>query len=113
MFPKRQTQRKSHTPHVSHAHTQHHTHQATHTSHAHDAHTHHAHAHHVFFYTKVYSCTYYGRKDHLAKFYYDRLNISNDHVWVHRTNTLRPKKIWVPKSTLLSTDVGTHQGSKT
>jgi len=30
MFPKRQTQRKSHVSHASHAHTQSHSHHATH-----------------------------------------------------------------------------------
>ena len=52
-------------------------------------------------------------KGHLAKFCYDRINASNDHVWVRKTNTLEPKKVWVPKSTNLLLNIGTHQGSKT
>ena len=105
MFLKRQTQRKSHTYHDSHSHN--HAHLTTH------AHAHHAHTHHAFLYAKVYSCTYCCRKGHLTKFCYDGLNVSNNHVWVRKTNTLGPKKVWVLKSTLLSINVGMHQGSKT
>ena len=55
--------------------------------------------------------TYCGRKDHLAKYCYDRINASNDHVWVQKINTPGPKKIWVPKLTPLLIDIGTHQDS--
>jgi len=115
MFPKRQTQRKL-TAHVSrtqnHAHTQA---QHTHTHHAHNAHHAHNvhHAHHVFMYAKVYSCTYCGRKGHLAKFYYDKLNVSNNHAWVQKTNILGPKKIWVSKLASLLNDISMRQGLKT
>ena len=56
---------------------------------------------------------YCGRKGHLAKFYFDRINTTNDHIRVQKANIIGPKKIWVPKSTNLVIDVGTHQGSKT
>ena len=55
----------------------------------------------------------YGRKDHMAKFCYDRLNITNNHVWLHKTNIIGPKKIWVLKLNSTSNDVGTHQVLKT
>jgi len=42
-------------------------------------------------------------------FFYDKLIVSNSHVWIRKTNILEPKKIWVPKSTSLSNDIGTHQ----
>ena len=82
MFSKRQTQIKSHTSHVSHAHRQYYAHHATHTSHFHATHTHHAHTYHAFLYAKVYSCTYCGRKGHLAKFCYDKIDASSSHLWV-------------------------------
>ena len=109
MFSKKQTQKKPST-HVFH--TQHHAYtrgQHTHAHHAHNAH----HAHHAFMYAKLYSCTYYGRKGHLAKFYYDKLNISNSYIWVRKTNILGLKKIWVPKSTSLLNDIAMHQGPMT
>jgi len=56
----------THTPH--HAHTQ----------------AQHSHAHHAFMYAKVYSCIYSGRKDHLTKFCYEELIVSNSHVWVRK-----------------------------
>ena len=88
MFPKRHTPRKHvHISHTTHAHTsqsQHadtqHTKHARHTKHTHASHAHHTHTHHAFMYGRVYTCTYCGRKDHLAKFCYDRINASNDHV---------------------------------
>jgi len=85
MFSKRQTQRKSHFSHTTHAHIQsqshaHHAHHATHTKHAYTIHVHHAQTHHAFLYAKVYSCTYCGRKGHFSKFCYDRINASNDYV---------------------------------
>ena len=80
-----------------HAHTppqlQAHVHHATHAHPAHtNAHAHHTHTHLAFLYAKMYTCTYYDRKGHLAKFYYDRLNASNSHVWVRKTNIIGPKK---------------------
>ena len=85
MFPKRWTQRKSST-HVSptQAQPQPQPH-AHHTLHAHDAHN----AHHAFMYVRVYSCTYCGRKGHLAKFYYDKMNASTCHVWDKKKLTFR------------------------
>ena len=55
--------RKKHTPHM-HAHPPWHTH--AHHTHTRDS-----------MYTSVYTSTHCGRKGHLAKFCYDRLNISN------------------------------------
>jgi len=71
--------------------THHHAHtpaqlRAHHANHA--IRTHATQAHHAFLYAKVYSCTYCDRKGHLVKFCYDRINTSNDHVWVRKTNTL-------------------------
>ena len=60
----------------------------------------------------MYSCTYCGRKDHLVKFYYERINASNDHIWARKTNILGSKKIWVPKSTPLLIDIGMHKDSR-
>ena len=59
----------------------------------HVSHTHQAHILHAFLYGKVYTCTYCDRKGNLAKFCYDRINASNDPVWVRKTNTLGPKKV--------------------
>jgi len=99
MPPKRHTPRKHvHVSHATQAHTlqaqhahRHHAKHATHTTHAHASHTP-THTHHAFMYDSVYSCTYCGWKGHLVKFCYDRINASNDHVWVRRTNTIGPKK---------------------
>jgi len=66
-----------------------------------------------FLYAKVYICTYYRRKDHFVKFFYDRLSMDNNHVWIHKTNIIGPKKIWVPKSISVLNDVGMHQALKT
>ena len=54
---------------------------------------------------------HYGLKNHLANFYFDRLNILNfvnKNVWVPIvSNPCRPnKKIWVPKFSPLVVDVG-------
>ena len=88
--------RKKHAPHMHAHHTRH-------------THAHHAHAHDSK-YTHVYTCTHCGRKGRLAKFYYDRLNISNfanKFVWVRKgVNPHGPKKVWVPKSTPIVFDVG-------
>ena len=45
------------------------------TSHAHTKHAHNAHHNHANIYGKVYICTHYGRKDHLVKFCYAKLNL--------------------------------------
>jgi len=59
---------------------------------------------------KVYTCTHCGRKSYLAKFCFDRINISNftnKNVWVLIvSNPHGPIKIWVPKSPPLVFDVG-------
>ena len=58
-------------------------------------------------YDKVYTCTYYGRKDHLAKFCYSRLNMKVKNIWVREnTDPLGLKKIWVPKNTPNLLDIG-------
>ena len=49
-------------------------------------------AHHAFMYVNVYSYTYCDRKGHLAEFCYDKLNVSNSHVWVRKTNILGQKR---------------------
>ena len=60
----------------------------------------------------MYKSTHYGRTGHLAKFYFDRINIlnfANKHVWVRKgANPGGPKKVWVPKSIPISFDVGMH-----
>ena len=80
-----------------------HAHPPQHT-HAHHAHTHDS------MYAKVYTCTHCGRKGHLAKFRYDRLNIFNfasKNIWVRKgTNSRGPKKFWVPRFTPIVFDVG-------
>jgi len=114
MFPKRQTQRKSHVCHTTHAQSHaHHAHYAPYTKNVHTTHAHYARSHHIFLYAKVYTCTNWGLKGHLTKFSYDKLNASNSHVWVRKTNTLGPNKIRISKSAFLLIDIGTHQGSKT
>ena len=69
-------------------------HKARHT------HAHHAHTHDL--YANVY--THCGRKGHLAKFCYDRINDSNfanQFVWVKKgANPYGPNKIWVPQALL-------------
>jgi len=49
----------------------------------------------------------------LVKFYYDRLNITNDRIWVHKTNNIGLKKIWASKSTNVLSDVGMRLAPKT
>ena len=87
MFSKKHTPKKhvhtthahhtthTHAPKSQHVHTQHHVRQPTHTKHARTPHS-----HHTFIYGRVYSCTYCGRKDHLAKFCFDKINASNNHI---------------------------------
>ena len=90
---------KKQTPHV-HAHHPHHAYAYV----ARHDHTHtHTHKH-----TKVYKCTHCGRKGHLAKFCYDKINVFNfKNVWVPcKANPQEPKKKWVPKSPPLFFDVG-------
>jgi len=73
-------------------------------------HTHAPHGDHHTMYAHVYTCTHCGRKDHLAKFCYDRIhdvNLANKFVWVREgTNPHGPNKIWVPKTTPSMFDVG-------
>ena len=74
-------------------------------------HTHAPHGHHPnTMYAHVYTCTHCGRKGHLAKFCYDRLNTPNlakKYVWVREgTNPHGPKRQWVPKTTPPIFDVG-------
>ena len=70
----------------------------------------HAHSHTTHMHARVYKCTYCGRKGHLAKFYFDKINslkFANNNVWVpFVSNPRRPKKKWVPKSPPLVFDVG-------
>ena len=58
----------------------------------------------------MYTCTHCGRTGHIAKFCYDSINISNfanKFVWIKKgANPLRPKKMWVQKSTPILVDVG-------
>ena len=58
---------------------------------------------HETMYAYVYTCTYCGRKGHLAKFCYDRINNSNfanKFVWVRKgANPHGSNKVWVPKFT--------------
>ena len=55
-------------------------------------------------------CTRCGRKGHLAKFYFDRINDSNfanRFVWVRKgANPHGPNRVWAPKATLILFDVG-------
>jgi len=71
--------------------------------HVHAHHPQHAYAHfachdhtHPQLHTRVYKCTYCGRKGHLAKFCYDRVNhfnFVNKNVWVpNKTNPRGPKR---------------------
>ena len=81
----------------------------------------HAHHHHAYAYVarhdhtlthkhpKVYKCTHCGRKGHLAKFCYDKINALNfaKNVWVPlNANPHGPKKKWVPKSPPFVFDIG-------
>ena len=86
------------------------------TPHIH-AHHHHAYAYvarhdhtHTHKHPKVYKCTHCGRKGHLAKFCYDKinhLNFANKIVWVpYKANPQGPKKKWVPKPPPCVFDVG-------
>ena len=58
----------------------------------------------------VHLYTHYGRKGHLAKFCYDRLNDSNfinRYVWVRKgANPYGSNRVWVPKVTPTLIDVG-------
>jgi len=63
IFSKKKTQRKhtsSHTQHASHA-QQHNL---------------------AYIYDKVYICTHCGRKGHLSRFCYAKLNMMNKNIWV-------------------------------
>ena len=82
--------RKKHAPHVHAHHTRH-----THISHVHT---------HNTMYTHVYTCTHCGRKGHLVKFCYDRINDSNfanKFVWVRKgANPIDPRKFGYQNSSL-------------
>ena len=74
-------------------------------------HTHASHVHsHNTLYAHVYTCTHCGRKGHLAKFCYDKINdsnLANKFVWVRKgANPHRPKRVWVPNTTPILFDVG-------
>ena len=88
--------RKKYAPHVHAHHTRY-----THASHAHTHDTKYAH---------VYTCSHCGRKGHLTKFCYDRIqdsNLANKFVWVRKgTNPQGPKRVWVSKITSILFDVG-------
>ena len=75
------------------------------TTYAHHAHTHTTHMH-----ARVCQCTHYGRKGHLTKFYFDKINhikFANKNVWVPIVSNSRgPKKIWAPKFSPLIFNVG-------
>ena len=103
MFSKKKSSKK-------HIHTTYAPTSKSHTKHAHILHAYHT--HHAFVCGRVYSCTYCGQKGHLAKFCFDRINASNNYVWVRSTNVTGPKKIWVLKSTTQLFDISTHQDSK-
>jgi hypothetical protein len=65
-----------------------------HVSHAPHTHTHHNdHSHHAVMYNNVYLCSFCGRKGHVSRFCYDRLNIRNNQVWIKKTNKSGPYKI--------------------
>jgi len=113
MFLKKHTPKKhTHATHTLTHKSQHlHTHHAKHTTQIKYVHT--PHTHHAFIYGKIYACTYCAQKGHLAKFCFDKINASNNHVWIRNANTKGSKKIWVPKSTNMLHDIGTLQSSTT
>ena len=94
---------KKQAPHV-HAHNPRHTY-------AHFALHDHTHSH---MHARVYKYTHCGRKGHLAKFYFDKINhinFTNKNVWVpYNANPRGPKRKWVPKSPplVLVIRVGSH-----
>ena len=69
-----------------------HAHHPCHT-YAHFAHHDHTHTH---VHSRVYKCTHCGRKGHLVKFYFDKINhinFANKNVWVpYNTNSRGPKR---------------------
>ena len=90
MFRKKQV-------HLMHAHKPRHTHAP------------HAHTHHTL-YAHVYTCKHCGRKGHLTKFCYDRVqdvNLANKFIWVRKgASPYGPNRVWVPKTTPIVFDVG-------
>ena len=82
--------RKKHAPHM-HAHPPRHTH-------AHHAHT------YNYMYANVYTCTYCDSKGYLAKFCYDRINVSkfaSKFIWVRKgVNPMNPRKFGYQNSSL-------------
>ena len=102
MFPKGKTQRKytSHTSHTQHEKLAQHTHTHQYK--------------HAFIYSKVYTCAQCGYKGHLAKFCYAKLHMLNKNIWVRESsNSIGPKKIWVPKNTPNLINIGMSTSSKT
>ena len=81
MFPKKQASKKNTYHAHAHVHTTQPLHRGKPPKHAHPTHTHHA-----FMYRKVFTCSFCGRKGHIANFYYDRLNASHHNIWVRNTN---------------------------
>ena len=73
-------------------------------------HTHAPHAHTTHVHARVYKCTHCGRKGHLTKFYFDKINslmFANKSIWVsYNANPYEPKKKWVSKFSPLVFDVG-------
>ena len=78
MFSKKHVPKNHSNAIHTHAHKSQPLHHAKHPKHPHTQHT--PHTHHAFMYGKVFSCTYCGRKGHLVKFCYDRLNASHNNV---------------------------------
>ena len=54
------------------------------SSHQHDHNIQHNHA---YIYSKVYTCTHYDHKGHLAKFCYAKLKMMNKNVWAEKVLT--------------------------
>ena len=78
IFSKKHMHSHAKTTHVHHANTSHVNHAKI--PHAHKSHVHKPHAHYAFKYGRIYKCTYCGRNGHLAKFGYDHINSTNNHV---------------------------------
>ena len=83
-----------------------HAHNPWHT-YAHYAHHDHTHSR---MHARVYKCTHCGRKGHLAKFCFNKvnsINFANNNIWVPYDANLRgPKRKWVPKFSPFVFDVG-------
>ena len=63
---------------------------------------------------RVYKCTHYGRKGHLAKFCYDKvnsINFANKNVWIpNKANPRGPKRnrYQSPSPLVFDVGVGSH-----